>query len=136
MMPINSRVGTLALLLALIGCGGPGATAGGEDGREAADRFLEEVRAGRIEPAWQSTSTEFKSLMGLESLRELAQKQPALKGQPEHIESKRIDRDGLPLTEHAYRAQGKARNRAVTSTLRVIVSQGDDGWKVEKLSVE
>ena len=42
-------------------------------------RFLDELRAGRLEPAWQGTSTEFKSLMGLENLRDYVKTHPALK---------------------------------------------------------
>lgn len=139
MTPINRnrRAWTVFVVVALMGCGGNTAPSlGGDDGREAADKFLEAVRAGQFDSAWQATSTEFKSLMGLDSLRDLAKTRPALKGQPEFVESKRVDREGLPLVEHSYRARGKVRNKEVTSTLRVIVSKGDEGWKVEKLSVD
>lgn len=140
MMPTNrNRPGWLVLLtLALVpvGCTGSVSDSAGGDGKAAADRFLEEIQAGRIEPAWQGTSTEFKSLMGLDSLRDLIKTRPALKGRPEHLESRRLDRDGLPLAEHVYRAQGKARGKAVSATIRVVVSQGGPGWTVEKISVD
>ncbi|MFO0959468.1 MAG: hypothetical protein U0800_18880 [Isosphaeraceae bacterium] len=138
MMPIKCRGWAILVAMGLIGCGGgnPSGSGAGEDGRAAADKFLEDLRAGRIEPAWQGTTTEFKSLMGLGSLKDLAKTRPALKGTPEHIDSKRIDRGGLSLVEHTYRAQGKTKNKAIDSTLRVIVSRGDRGWQVEKLSVE
>jgi hypothetical protein len=120
------------LLLALAGCGGAG-SAGGEGGREAAVQFLDDLRAGRVEPAWQATSTEFKSLMGHESLRDYVKAHPALKGPAEYAESRPIEG---ALTECRFRATTKTKGKSVPATIKVLVGPTGEGWRVEKLSVE
>ena len=125
----------IALILA--GCGRTGGM-GGDESRAIAARFLEELRAGRHEGAWQGTSAEFKSLMGLENLRDYVKTHPALKAPAEYVESRAIDRDGRGMTEHVFRATPQARrgNKPLPATVRLLLAPGDEGWKVEHLSVE
>lgn len=128
---------TLCAILALVsaGCGGIiGGTSG--DGRDAAVAFLDDLKAGRIEGAWQGTSPEFKSLMGLDSLRDYVKTHPALKGQAEYAESRDATREGHTLIEHVFRAKALVRKKAVPATVKVLVAPGAKGWAVEKLSVE
>ncbi len=121
--------------LVLAGCGVSGPKAG-DDGREAAARFLDDLRAGRLDPAWQGTSSEFKSLMGLEGLRDCVKAHPALKGPAEYVEARDAAREGRAMVEHVFRAEGRLRNKAVTSTVKVLVAVGDGKWGVENLRVE
>src|SRR5688500_19004049 len=72
----------------------------GEEGRATAARFLDELRRGRLEPAWQDTSTEFKSLMGLENLRDYVKTHPALKAPAEYAESRTFDGNGRRMAEY------------------------------------
>lgn len=130
--------GALVALLLLAGCGGGGgAGATDEDGRALATRFLDEIRAGQIDPAWRdSTSPEFKSLMGAESLRDYMKAHPALKGPAEHAESHPVEHPGGPQFEHAFRGTTRIRNKTTPATIKVLVAPGDGGWKVEHLAVE
>jgi hypothetical protein len=128
---------TIATLTALVitGCSRP-ASEVGDGGRAAAVRFLDELRAGRLEPAWQGSSAEFKSLMGLESLRDYVKAHPALKAPAEYAETRAIDRNGRSMTECVFHATTKLRGKPATATIRVLLAPGDDGWEVEHLAVE
>jgi len=133
-----SRLAVIAACFALTpaGCGasGPGPNA---DGREAAAQFLGDLRADRLGPAWQGTTPEFKSLMGLESLRDCVKAHTALKGPAEYVESRDASRDGRAMVEHVFKAEGRTRGKPVTSTVKLLVTRAGDGsWSVEYLRVE
>jgi hypothetical protein len=132
------RPGIPAALLALsiAACGRPADESASEGGRQAAARFLDELRAGRLAPAWQDTSAEFKSLMGLENLRDYVKTHPVLKAPAEHVETRTVDRDGRKLTESVFRATTRVRGKARSATIRVLLTAEGDGWKVEHLAVE
>lgn len=125
----------MAALMVFAACGGPGGEAG-VDGRASAARFLDELREGRHEPAWQGTSAEFKSLMGLENLRDYVRTHPALKAPAEYVETRTIDRNGRAASECVFRATVQVRGKAVPATIKVLVAPGDEGWQVEYLTVE
>lgn len=137
-MKIAVRVVLLFILpgLAHLGCGGPGGSSANEGGREAASRFLEDLRAGRYQPAWEGTSPEFKSLMGLENLRDYIKAHPALKGPAEHVESRDAPRGGHAMVEHVFRGNARVRGKTVPATVKVLVAFGHGNWGVEHVSVE
>lgn len=127
------RFTTVAVLagLALSGCG-RGAAQG--DGQERAAQFLDTIRAGQIDPAWQMTSAEFRSLMGMENLRDFAKTHPALLQPAEHSAAAEVERAGSSMVEHTF--QTKPAGRVNAATIRVLVSPGKDGWVVEHLAAE
>jgi hypothetical protein len=131
------RSGATAALIVLVmaGCGRTG-SATPEETQAVAAQFLDELRAGRLEPAWQGTSTEFKSLMGIENLRDYVKTHPALKSPAAYAESRTIERDGRSMIEHIFRATTQVRRKPVSATVKVLLASGDDGWKVEHLAVE
>lgn len=138
------RAATLAGLLALAGfaCGGPSGAVT-DEGREAATRFLDEVRAGRVDPAWQGTSTEFKSYMGLDSLRDYVKLHPALGGPAEFVEGHPIASGRGPAVVYTYKAtappRAKARGKAAAKPVEavaVMMFREDGAWKVERLTAE
>lgn len=131
----RAGVATVLIVVVAVGCGRTG-SAGDEDGRAIAVRFLDDLRAGKLEPAWQGSSTEFKSLMGVENLRDYVKTHPALKAPAEYAESRTIDRDGLSMVEHIFHATTQVRRKPVSATIKVLLAAGDDGWKVEHLAVE
>lgn len=137
----SGRAGVAAALIALVaaGCGGSSGTGTVDDeGRAVAVQFLDEVRTGRLQPAWEGSSTEFKSLMGVENLRDYVKAHPALKAPAEYAEVRTIDQDGRALSEYVFRASAtpKPRGKPVASTIKVLLAAGDAGWKVESLAVE
>lgn len=123
----------LALATWAAGCGG-GATPPEGDAARAAEAFLGELRAGKVEPAWDATSPEFKSLMGLDALRDLVKKNPALRGQAEFAEARP---SGAGLTECLFRgSNAKPRGKPAPVSVRVTLSPAAGGWAVERLAVE
>lgn len=136
--------GQLALVRALLvlalltpfGCGpgpDPSTDAGG---REVATHFLDQLREGQVEPAWQATTTEFKSLMGLESLRGFLKARPALRSSAEHVTARDARRDGRVMAEHVFRATATVRGKPATTTVVVLVARDGDRWAVEQVRVE
>jgi hypothetical protein len=117
------------------GCGGSGGQ-WDEPARTAAAQFLDELRAGRLEPAWRGCSTEFKSLMGLENLRDYVKVHVALKSAAEFTEARPIQRNGQTMAECRFRGLSKRRGKEVTATIKVLVASADEGWKVEQVVVE
>lgn len=138
----SARAGVSAALMALVAAGCGRAGSGGVDGepRAVAVRFLDELKAGRLEPAWEGASTEFKSLMGVETLRDYVKTHPALKAPAEFAEARTIDRGGRAMAEYVFNAtataKAKARGKPVASTIKVLLASGDGGWKVEQLTVD
>ncbi|WP_422930798.1 hypothetical protein [Singulisphaera sp. PoT] len=127
-----------AILLSLLiaaGCS-KGASEANDEGRAVAVQFLDELRAGRLKPAWENSSTEFKSLMGVENLRDYIKSHPALKAQAEFAESRTVDREGRSLAEYVFHATAQVRKKPVPATIKVILASGHEGWKVERLAVE
>ncbi|RUL84926.1 hypothetical protein [Tautonia sociabilis] len=133
--PGNARVMAVLSSLLLGGCVGPGGE-GDEGARTAATEFLDEVRAGRLEAAWQGTSAEFKSLMGLENLRDFVRAHPVLGEPAEYAETRALDRGGLDLAECVFLAPAFPKGAAGGSTITVLVAEGDEGWAVERLTVD
>lgn len=128
------RLGMIATLATLVLAGCTGTTSEvGEEGRAIAARFLDELRTGRLEPAWQDASTEFKSLMGLESLRDYVKTHPALKAPAIYAESRTFEGDGRAMAEYVFHASTKRRGKSILSTIKVLLAAGEDGWKVEHL---
>jgi len=123
----------LALALALVcaGCGG-GAAPEPDASRDVAARFLDEIRAGKAEAAWEGTSTEFKSLLGRDGFVAYVRKHPALKEKepPLFVSFNSAERNGIPVGECAFRSASKK------SAVKVLVAKENGTWKVERLTVD
>jgi hypothetical protein len=100
--------------------------------RATASKFLDEVRAGRAEAAWEGTSAEFKSLLGRESFVGLVRKTPVLreKEPAEFVSFNAAERNGLPVAECIFRTASKK------SALKVLLARENGTWKVERLTVD
>lgn len=136
----------LAVAVSCLGIACVGGSAVPADGQAAATTFLEEIRAGRIEPAWRATSVEFKSLMGLGTLRDYVRTHPALKGQAEFVEGRPVKSGGPELVEYKFRAtapppaKGRGKKagsgRSASATIRVTTAREDGILKVDRLVLE
>lgn len=129
---------TAAMMLALASAGcGASSEPPKDASQQAATQFLEAIQAGKLETAWQETSTEFKSLMGLENLKDYIKTHPALKGPTEFTELRRIEREGHVLSECRFHGSARVKGKSVPATIDVVVGSSEGGeWRVEKLSVE
>jgi hypothetical protein len=135
-LEMRTKVGPVLLLAALVllpaGCSQTPV----ESSQASAARFLEDLRANRVEPAWQGTSTEFKSLMGLDSLRDLVKREPALKAPAEFVECHKTKLAGREAEDCAFRATAQIRGKPHTKTIRLLLAAEAGTWKVEKIAVE
>jgi len=131
--------GLLLLLATLVvagqGCRARQDAADGE-AQAAASKFLDALREGQYKAAWETSSTEFKSLMGVENLRDYIKTHPALKGSVEFVETRHLE--GSPsLAECLFRGTTpKRRGKPTPATIKVLLAPNPDGWQVERLSVE
>jgi hypothetical protein len=133
-------LGILGLAAALSGCW----RSAGEvesDGRALAVQFLDDLQADRVPAAWARTTTDFKSLMGLENLRGYVKTHPALKGPAEFSSSRPVDRNGIALTEYVFHASAPPPKRRKAAppppaTVKLLVIELADGFAVENITVE
>ena len=137
---IGLVLATLGTACIGISCGRSSA-ARDDAGKEVAATFLREIGAGRVDPAWQATTVEFKSLMGSDSLRDYARNHPALKGTAEFLDSHPIEASGGRMVEYRFRAtpppaRSKPKNAPGPTTFRVMVDSRDDPPKVERLAAD
>jgi hypothetical protein len=96
-----------------------GIPAPASDPGQAASAFMADIRAGKIDQAWEGTGSEFKSFMGKEQFRQFVKNHTALKTQ---------------ATAGATTPQGIFRECAfMCGSLKVLVIVGnaDGQWKVE-----
>jgi hypothetical protein len=95
-----------------------------DDPQTVAAAFLDQVRAGQVDQAWESSGVEFKSFMGRDQFRLLVKKHPELKGPATPGE---VVNEG-PLRSCSFMC-GKLK-------LAIIVASADGRWRVEGVKVE
>lgn len=127
----------VGILLALVFCGGcsgqPRGAPPPEDGRNAAEPFLAQLRESQEDTAWESTTAEFKSDLGRESFRQFARQHPVLKGPLEFVGYEPDKTNGITRGACEYRTPADAKKQA---TIRVLVAREGEQWKVERLIVQ
>ena len=134
-------ISVLSLIVACVGlsCGRLSASRL-EQGRTVAAAFLDEVRAGRIDPAWQGTTVEFKSLMGSDSLRDYTRTHPALQAPAEFVESRPVESSGGKLGEYQFRStppsKGRVKSPPSPKSIRLLISFAEGTPRIERLTSE
>lgn len=125
----------IALALFAAGCsgGGPGQAPPEAEGRAVAEPFLAEIRGGKFDAAWESTTAEFKSDMGRETFRRFARSKTALKEPLEYTGFEPDATNGITRGACDFRTPTAAR---VQAKVRILVARENDQWKVERLIVE
>jgi hypothetical protein len=129
------RTISILLLVAVVavGCGGGGGPAPQDEGRAAAEPFLENIRNDRVDAAWESTSAEFKSDMGRENFRRFVKGHPALKQPLDFAAYEANKTNGLTFGAFDFKTPESAPKPA---KVRILVARENDQWKVERLIVE
>lgn len=120
--------------VATAGCSDGGGVVPPEaDGRAAAEPFLSEIREGRFDRAWDSTTAEFKSDMGREAFQRFVQERPALR-QPLEFAGYEPDKtNGINRGACDFRAPASA---SPPAQVRILVARENGEWKVERLIVK
>lgn len=98
--------------------------------RGIATAFLSDVRAGKVDDAWGTTSADFKSMYGRDRFRGYARSKPLLKA-PAECESCEFRTEGeLRIAECTFRpSSGKG-------VVKVVLHPHQGQWKVGRLVVE
>jgi hypothetical protein len=115
----------------------PVATA--DDGRPVAEAFLNQIRQGQVDAAWESTTAEFKSDEGREQFRQFVAQSPLLKQPLEFAEYQATSLNGLPRGQCLYRhspTEGSSAGRGETASVRVVLARETDTWKVDGVFVD
>jgi hypothetical protein len=105
-----------------------------DTGRRVADAFLEQIRAGQVDAAWQSTTAEFKSDEGRESFARLVKSKPIFKAPLTFASYEVTDLNTLKRGQCIYEAPGTS--KPPTAKLRIVVAQEGDQWKVDGVFVD
>ncbi len=103
---------------------------GANEGQAIAASFLSEIRAGRVDAAWEGTTTEFKSMLGLEGLRSLVKKHPVLRQEAGFVREGELLSNGITLREVVFRGDQAG------SEVKVLLAPDSGSWKVERLIAE
>jgi hypothetical protein len=105
-------------------------------GKETAELFLQQIRAGQAAEAWQSTTADFKSDEGKESFLRNVQQHGALWSALEFQSYESTTLNDLPRGQCVYKAQaGKALPDALQQ-VRIAVAKEGNAWKVEGMFLD
>ena len=99
-------------------------------GRAAADRFLEQIRGGQADQAWQATTAEFKSAEGRESFLRYVKEHQALSKPVSFVSVQTVTIQDAPRAEYLYRA-GKD-----GGMIRLLAGLDHDTWRVDRISID
>ena len=123
----------ICLVCALCGCGGTSPPADQAVGRRVADAFLSQLRAGKTDEAWQSTSAEFKSDEGRESFARDVKAKPYLREPLAFISYEVGELNGLTRGQCIYES---AESKKAPKRIRIVVAQDAGEWRVDGMLEE
>lgn len=126
--------GLLALTLGVaVSCNRQPAPPQADVGKQVADAFLDQIRRGQLDAAWQSTTAEFKSYQGRDTFRAQVAQHPHLRGPLQFVRYEVAQLNDLTRGQCIYQpASGKPPGRQV----RVVVAQEGGQWKVDGLLLD
>jgi len=122
---------TAALAVLWIALGGSEPVAEEDDERPVADLFLQQIRDGDVDAAWESTTADFKSDEGLESFRAYVAARPPLSEPVEFVGFEEIAVHGLTRWKYTYRTNNPLPSGATEFGILIANERGE--WKVEQL---
>lgn len=102
---------------------------GEANAQEISNAFLKLVSEGKLDEAWNSSSTEFKSYMGKEQFRAFVFANPFLKQRPEFEKAIKDAKSGTLL--NCYYHGAKSNKIAI-----VLVGADIDAWRVQAIKIE
>lgn len=121
----------LAAVLGLLIAWGGGETAPTEDqGLEVAGQFLEQIRTGNLDAAWESTTSDFKSDLGRDAFRGLVAARPSLQAPAEYVGSEEVAVHGLTRWRYNFRLASPLPSGS--SDVGVLITRDADVWRVEQ----
>jgi hypothetical protein len=108
----------------------PGTQPSVDVGLRVAEEFLQQVREGHADQAWQSTTAEFKSALGREKFLKYVKERPYLKQPLSFVSTQTVRVQDQPRSELVYRtADSKA-------TVRLLVGPESSQWRIDRMAVD
>lgn len=101
-----------------------------DEGRAVAEKFLDLIRVGQAQQAWESTTAEFKSAEGRESFVRSVKKQPVLSKPLSFVSVQTATVQGDPRAEYIYRAAEGGK------TVRLLAGSDRGSWRIDRMIVE
>jgi len=101
-----------------------------EAGRAVAEEFLQLVRSGQPEKAWESTTAEFKSAEGRESFLRYVKDHPSLSGKLSFVSVQTVTVQDSPRAEYLYRGEDSK------STVRLLAGDERGTWRIDRISMD
>jgi len=106
--------------------------------QKAVDSFLADIRAGKLDNAYESTTREFKERMSRAEFEELIKQHPALKEKPTvniNMNSPNVGAPNFPggMHEYSYKAEGKDHKNKIEFSLTL--EKEDGQMKVDQLTI-
>lgn len=129
--PALKLTAVLAAALAVVGCGTPAPD--DAEARAVVTKFVDQLRTGEVDAAWESTTSDFKSDEGRESFRKYIQSKKVLAAPLEIAELKQVEVHGLTRWEATLHPPADAQT---TASVRAMIAYEGNAWKVERLVVE
>lgn len=102
-------------------------------GQAIVEEFLQQLRQGKTDQAWQATAADFKSYQGREAFRAYVGKHPELKQPLEFQRHEELPH--APLAEYVYVTKATAAAKT-TRTIKIRLAQEAETWKVESLGIQ
>ena len=100
-----------------------------DEGRASADAFLNLIRDGKADEAWDASTTEFKSIEGRESFVRKATTAAILKEPLSFSSMQKVVVGKAPRSEFLYSSTKSG------GTVRVLIGYEGGGWKVDRLTL-
>ena len=105
-------------------------------GKEVAELFLQQIREGNADLAWQSTTADFKSDEGRESFARRVREYAALWPAVEFHKYRQGELNGLPRGQCVYQISEKTAIPLPIKQVRIAVAKEENTWKVEGLFLD
>lgn len=114
----------------LSGCAPPLRQVSQDEAHEVAERFLTAVREDRAALAWESTTAEFKSAQGRDRFLKFVAETPFLAQSLPLVAVETVAVNDQSRLECVFRGPPEG------PTVRVLIGQEGDVWRVDRLTVE
>ncbi|HEX3727600.1 MAG TPA: hypothetical protein VHV08_15205 [Pirellulales bacterium] len=100
-----------------------------DEAHQATDRFLELVRQGHADQAWQSTTAEFKSAQGREVFVGYVKSHSWLKEPLSFVSVQTVTLQDRPRAECVYRSPKSP------GTVRLLIDNDHGVWRVDRIAL-
>lgn len=104
------------------------------EGLNIAAEFLQSIRKGAVDQAWESTTAEFKSAFGRENFRKWVRNHPVVMKDLEFVKTQPTHPGDLPR-EFLFTPASEA-SKPDAALIQVLLARDDRGWRVERLLVD